>query len=55
VVYLDNAATTKMSKEVYDEINLYLTEEYGNPSSIYKLGVRNKNAINKARNQIARN
>lgn len=37
-VYADNAATTQISKEVLDAMIPWLTEGYGNPSSIYELG-----------------
>lgn len=53
-IYLDNAATTRTSKEVVDAMLPYFTEDYGNPSSIYEIGQRSKEAITKAREQIAR-
>ncbi|MBP0979032.1 MAG: cysteine desulfurase NifS [Oscillospiraceae bacterium] len=53
MIYLDNAATTKILPDVLDEMMIYLTEEYGNPSSFYDLGQRSKIAINKARDIIA--
>ena len=52
-IYLDNAATTKTAQEVVDAMLPYFTESYGNPSSIYEIGQRSKEAINKARGQIA--
>lgn len=52
-IYLDNAATTKTAKEVVDAMLPYFTENYGNPSSIYELGTRSKEAITKGREQIA--
>lgn len=53
-IYFDNAATTKVRKEVVDEMMKYFTEYYGNPSSgIYDIGRRSKEAIDKARNIIA--
>ena len=52
-IYLDNAATTKTSKEVVDAMLPYFTEDYGNPSSIYEIGQRSKEAITKAREKIA--
>ena len=52
-IYLDNAATTKTSQEVVDAMIPYFTENYGNPSSIYELGARSKEAITDAREQIA--
>lgn len=52
-VYADNSATTKISKEVLDAMMPYLTEGYGNPSSIYKLGRDSKRAIETAREKCA--
>jgi cysteine desulfurase len=53
LVYLDNSATTKISDEVFDSMLPFLKEQYGNPSSIYKLGRNAKTAIEKARIQVA--
>ena len=53
IIYMDNAATTKISKEVLNEMLPYLTCQYGNPSALYKLGQESKQAINKAREQVA--
>lgn len=53
-IYLDNAATTRTVQEVVDAMLPYFTESYGNPSSIYELGQRSKEAITKAREEIAR-
>ena len=52
-VYLDNAATTKVSDNVFNAMLPYLKEEYGNPSSIYTLGRNSAIAVNKARKQVA--
>lgn len=52
-IYLDNAATTRTAKEVVEAMIPYFTENYGNPSSIYELGQRSKEAITTAREQIA--
>ena len=52
-IYLDNAATTRTAQEVVDAMIPYFTENYGNPSSIYELGQRSKEAITTAREQIA--
>lgn len=52
-IYLDNAATTRLSKEVCEEMLPYLTDHFGNPSSIYDLGANNKSALLHARKQIA--
>ena len=48
-VYADNSATTKISKAVLDAMMPYLTENYGNPSSIYKLGRDSRRAVETAR------
>lgn len=52
-VYADNAATTALSKTALDAMLPYLTEQYGNPSSIYKYGRDGKKAIDNARQKIA--
>ena len=52
-VYADNAATTQISKEVLDAMMPWLTEGYGNPSSIYELGRTAGFAIEDARKQVA--
>lgn len=52
-IYLDNAATTRTAQEVVDAMIPYFTENYGNPSSIYELGQKSKEAITTAREQIA--
>lgn len=54
MIYLDNAATTKIDPEVLEEMMPYLTEEYGNPGSIYSLGSRANRAVDLAREQVAR-
>ena len=53
IVYLDNAATTKMSKVALDAMLPYLTAEYGNPSTVYSAGREAKNAVEKSRRAIA--
>ena len=52
-VYMDNAATTAMRKEVLDAMLPYMTTMYGNPSSIHSFGRDAKLATDKARAQIA--
>jgi cysteine desulfurase len=52
-VYLDYSATTPVKKEVLDEMIPYFTELYGNPSSLYKISEYTKDAIQKAREQVA--
>ncbi len=53
-IYLDNAATTPITKPVLDSMIPYLTEQYGNPSSLYSLGRTAHKAVETARNQIAK-
>lgn len=52
-VYADNAATTAVSKNVVDAMMPYLTEHYGNPSSLYAVGQTAFQAVKKARGQVA--
>lgn len=52
-VYFDNAATTAIDSEVFKSMIPFLTEEYGNPSSLYHIGRNAKKAIEKAREQVA--
>lgn len=53
VIYFDNSATTKIKSEVLNEMMPYLTNEYGNPSSMYSIGRQSKRGIEKARKQVA--
>lgn len=52
-IYLDNAATTKTNPEVVKEMIPYFTENYGNPSAIYEIAGRSKEAIEEGRKKIA--
>lgn len=53
VIYLDNAATTKVYPEVLEAMNPYFTEYYGNPSSIYSFAGEANKAVAKARETLA--
>ena len=53
-IYMDNAATTKISPEVLDSMMPYLKTGYGNPSSIYSIGRESRKAIENARGQVAK-
>lgn len=55
IVYLDNAATTKMSDKVIKEMTKSFSENYGNPSSVHSLGQRSKSAVERARHIVAQN
>jgi cysteine desulfurase len=52
-IYMDHAATTAIRPEALAAMMPYLRESYGNPSSIYSLGVSNKVAVENAREVIA--
>lgn len=52
-VYLDNNATTAMRPEVVEALRPYLTEEYGNASSIHSFGQRARAAVERARAEVA--
>ena len=52
-VYLDYSATTPVKEEVVKEMIPYFTEKFGNPSSLYDKGLESKEAIIKAREQVA--
>jgi cysteine desulfurase len=53
-IYLDNAATTPLDKEVLEAMTPYLTEKFGNPSSIYSYGRETRMAIESARKSVAK-
>lgn len=53
-IYLDNAATTPLDKEVLEAMMPYLTEKFGNPSSIYSYGRETRLAIETARKSVAK-
>lgn len=53
MVYLDNAATTPLDKEVFEAMTPYLLEHFDNPSSIHAHGRQVRAAIEKARKTIA--
>lgn len=52
-IYLDNAASTPIRDEVFQEMIPYLTFHYGNPSSLHAFGFEANRAINKARKHVA--
>ena len=52
-IYFDNSATTKIQSEVLNEMMPYLTNNYGNASSLYSIGRQSKRAIENARKQVA--
>lgn len=53
-IYFDNAATTSLDPEVLNAMMPYMTEKFGNPSSIYSYGRETKMAIENARKTVAK-
>jgi cysteine desulfurase len=53
IIYMDNAATTGVRREVLDAMLPYFTEHYGNPSSIHSVGRDARRAVEAARKQVA--
>jgi cysteine desulfurase len=53
-IYLDNAATTRVSEEVLQAMNPFFTKRYGNASSLHAKGDEAVEAVNSARKKIAR-
>lgn len=54
MIYLDNAATTKVSKEVLKAMLPYLTDVYGNPNSVHPMGQKAYIAVENAREQVSK-
>ena len=52
-IYFDNAATTPLDPLVLETMMPYLTEKFGNPSSIYSYGRESRMAIEQARKKVA--
>ena len=52
-IYADHAATTAMSEAAIEAVTRCMREEYGNPSSLYRIGQRAKETLEKAREEIA--
>lgn len=52
-VYLDNASTTIVRKEVFEVMKPFFTTQFGNPSSLHKKGMENRKIINQSRKKIA--
>ncbi|MCM1268590.1 MAG: cysteine desulfurase NifS [Bacteroidales bacterium] len=53
LIYLDNAATTAVKEEVYEAMQPYFCELYGNPSSIYRFAGESRKAVEAARATVA--
>ncbi|MGL5973028.1 MAG: cysteine desulfurase NifS [Oscillospiraceae bacterium] len=54
IVYVDNAATTQVSESVLESMVPFFVENYGNPSSVYSLGRKTRDEINKSREKVAK-
>lgn len=53
LIYLDNAATTAVTEEVFEKMKPYFIENYSNPSSVYSFAQKSHKVVDEARNQIA--
>lgn len=53
MIYLDNSATTRPYDAVIRTVEHFMEEEYGNPSSLHRMGLNSEKAVKKARHQIA--
>ena len=53
LIYMDNSATSPVDEEVLKEMLPYFNEKFGNASTLYRLGVDAKKALDKARQQVA--
>ena len=53
MIYLDNAATTRLKKEALEAMMPYLTDDFANPSSVHKMARGPRNAVDEARKSIA--
>src|SRR5215210_4171963 len=54
IIYLDNASSTPIDKEVIDEMMSYMTHNYGNPSSLHKLGRSSRQGILNSRLKVSK-
>lgn len=54
MVYFDNAATTKIDPRVLEAMLPYFKEKYGNPSSLYKIGIEARVAVGEVREEVAK-
>lgn len=53
LIYLDHNATTPLDPKVIETMLQYMKEEFGNPSSVYELGLRARQGVEKARQEVA--
>lgn len=52
MIYIDNSATTKQYPQVTETMMKYMEEYFGNPSSMYQLGLDSEKAVKHARKQV---
>ena len=52
MIYLDNAATTSVSEEVFEAMKPYFCEQYSNPSAVYSFAGQSMKAVDEARARI---
>ena len=52
MIYIDNSATTKQYPQVTETMTKYMEEYFGNPSSMYQLGLDSEKAVKRARKQV---
>lgn len=52
MIYLDNSATTRQHDQVTDTMLTYMREDFGNPSSLYSLGITAEKAVKEARKKV---
>ena len=53
MIYVDNAATTKMSEAAIQTFTDLIRDTYGNPSSLYEFGQQAKDVLEQARRDVA--
>ncbi len=53
MIYLDNAATTRVTEEVFEAIKPYFCENYANPSAVYSFAGNSLKGVDEARHQVA--
>ena len=54
IIYVDHSATTFVKDEVLEEMLPYFKDSFGNPSSVYSIGRKNKEAIEKSRVKVSK-
>lgn len=52
-IYMDNAATTRVTEPVFEAMKLYFCEKFGNPMSVHSFGRESRRAVEEARRQVA--